>query len=236
MKVMKAHRQVRDVMSRSVISVTPKTGFQRMVELMQDHAVSALPVVDEGGRPLGIVSEDDLLARERSQVAVNGAAWAERWRLGGDRRRSTARSAAELMTAPAITVALDAALAVAARRMHDANVRRLVVVDAVGRMVGVVSRRDLLLPYRTGDSEIRTAVLDSIRARAAWSDVSKVGVIVEHGVVRLTGEVEYRSEALAIASLARIVDGVVDVDDRLLCREEDVRGGTNPDEGEPVSA
>jgi CBS domain-containing protein len=232
---MKVHRQVRDVMSRSVISVTPQTGYRRMVELMQDHAVSALPVVDEAGRPLGIVSEDDLLAKERSQAAVTGAAWAERWRLGTDRRRSAARSAVELMTAPAITIEPDAALAATARRMHDENVRRLVVVDDGGRMVGVVSRRDLLLPYRAGDSEIRTTVLDSVRARAAWSDVSKVGVTVEQGVVRLAGEVQYRSEALAIASLARIVDGVVDVDDRLLCREEDVRGGTHPDEGEPIS-
>jgi CBS domain-containing protein len=224
--------RVGEVMSQPAISVKAQTGYRRLVELMHDNQVSALPVVDEEARPLGVASEEDLLARERVQASPADAAWAERWRLGADRITSRARRAGELMSTPATTITADAPLAVAARRMHDQGVRRLVVVDDEGRTIGIVSRSDLLRPYLATADEIRSAVWEAIRSRAAWSDVSSVDVDVDEGTVRLTGEVEYRSDALALVALARSLDSVIDVDDQLLCRIEDVAAGLHVDDTE----
>jgi len=219
---MTVQHSVADVMSHPVISVGPGAAFRRVAELMREKDISATPVVDEDRRPLGIVSEDDLLARERTQATRRGDAWAERWWADADQVRATASTAGGLMTAPAITITADASLALAARRMHDAQVKRLVVVDTEGRMVGVVSRRDLLSVYAAPDAEIRMRVLAALVPRLAWCEASTVTVSVDGGVVHLDGEVPYRSDAMVLEALARTVDGIVEIDNRLEWASEDV--------------
>jgi len=221
---------VGDVMSQQVVSVGPTAGYRRIVELMANHAISGVPVVDRNGRPLGVVSEDDLLAKERAQSALLDGAWAERGRMAADRSRARALRARDLMTAPAATITAEAPLAVAARRMHGERVRRLIVVDAGGRMIGIVSRRDLLGVFRASDDEIRRHVLDAIHPRAEWTDVSRITVSVDDGIVHIAGGVEYRSDVLALGAIARNVDGVVDVLNNLRCETEDVSLGSHLDD------
>jgi CBS domain-containing protein len=221
---------VGDVMSQQVISVGPSAGYRRIVELMATNAISGVPVVDSKGRPLGVVSEDDLLAKERAQSPLRDGAWEERGRLAADRSRARAFRARDLMTAPAATITAEVPLAVAARRMHEGRVRRLVVVAADGRMIGIVSRRDLLGVFRASDEEIRRRVVDAIHPRAEWSDVSRIAVSVVDGIVAIAGDVEYRSDVLALGAIARNVDGVVDVLNNLRCATEDVSLGSHLDD------
>jgi CBS domain-containing protein len=223
-------RTVGDAMSQQVVSVGPTAGYRRIVDLMATHAISGVPVVDRNGRPLGVVSEDDLLAKERAQSAFRDGAWAEHRQVATDRSRARAFRARDLMTAPAATITADAPLAVAARRMHEGHVRRLIVVDAGGRMIGIVSRRDLLGVFRAPDDEIRRRVMDAIHPRAAWSDVSPIKVSVDDGIVDIAGEVQFRSDVLALGAIARDVDGVVDVLNNLHCETEDVSLGSHLDD------
>ena len=222
---------VADVMTGPAITVSPDTRFRRIVDLLGRNRISAVPVVDTDRRPLGIVSEDDLLARERSQASLRGGAWAKPWQLEADHARAAAETAAELMTAPAVTITADAPVALAARRMHDNKVRRLAVVDTGGRLIGLVTRRDLLRVYEASDAELRARVLSVLGPRLLWCDGDDVDcdVSVEDGVVHLRGAVSYSSDALALTALARSVDGVVDVENSLRWAGEDVLVGTHAD-------
>lgn len=220
---------VGDVMTRAVISVSPTATFRQLVDLMAQHQVSGVPVVDAQKRPIGIVSEDDLLARERAQTALIGGPW-HPGRREEERARSHACNAGELMSAPPSTISSDQPLPVAARQMHRRGVRRLVVVDGDGRLAGILSRRDLLAVYRTDDAKIRRRVLAGIRPRLAWNGRDGVEVTVHDGVVKLTGDVEYRSDIVALRAIAANIDGVVDVRDDLNCAIEDISIGSHLDD------
>ena len=119
-------RTVSDVMTKQVHVAGPLAPFKQLVRLIAENRVSAIPIVDQRGVPIGIVSESDLLLDER-HVGRGGEAVASRF-----------------MTSPVITVGADASRTQAASLMRDRNVRRLVVVDDRGRIAGIVSRSDLL--------------------------------------------------------------------------------------------
>ncbi|HXF72560.1 MAG TPA: CBS domain-containing protein [Actinomycetota bacterium] len=215
-----AMRTVADVMTRDVVPATPSTPFKELVRLLDEHRVSALPVVDEDDRPLGVVSEADLLLKEE-QVAARGGVLA-RWRHRADRAKAQASVAAELMTSPAVTVERTATLPEAARLMHERGVKRLLVVDGEGRLVGIVSRSDLLRVFLRPDAEIREDVLRSVIEGALWLDPGAVRVEVEGGRVRLEGTIERRSLIPVVVRLVSQVDGVVGVESRLGWQVDDV--------------
>jgi len=145
--------RVGDVMTRDVVSVRPETPCRAVADLMIEHRVSGIPVVDYFGHVVGVVSETDLLprietARERPRLG-------ERRAYRRDRRKAAGRTAAEVMTSPAVSVMPSLSVPVAARRMRVAGVKRLPVEDALGRLVGVVSRGDLLRAGATDDRDLR---------------------------------------------------------------------------------
>ena len=113
-------RNVSDVMTARVHTASPHTPFKLLMRLISENQVSAIPIVDQRGVPVGVVSESDMLLK-----------------VGG-------RVASDVMTSPAIVVALNTGVSEAARLMREKNVRRVVVVDQRGRIAGVVSRSDLL--------------------------------------------------------------------------------------------
>ncbi len=145
------------VMTKDVVTARPETTFKEIVTLLSEHHVSGLPVVDEKGRPLGVVSEADTLVKQEQH---GGAA--TRPLLGRKRRarwrKATGRVAGDLMTAPAVTVGPDATVTAAARTMAHKNVRRLCVVDGEGKLVGIVSRRDVIGTFLRDDDAIRTDI------------------------------------------------------------------------------
>jgi CBS domain-containing protein len=216
------HRRVADVMTTDLVVATPSTSVPDLARMMRENAVSALPVVDEDGRPVGVVSEADLLVKERELAAHHGGLWMESHPTAGDRVKAEALEAAELMSSPPATIGGEASLAAAARRMAERGVRRLLVVDDVGRLRGLVSRRDLLKVYETGDDELRRRVLEALAPRAYWTDLDRVDIAVTGGVVTLRGPVPYRSDALALAGIATAIEGVGGVRNQLTAAADDV--------------
>lgn len=199
-----------DVMSTHPVTVTPGTGFKRMASLMHANRISGLPVVDPGGHPVGVVSETDLLAKER-RPSMPRLTWLHPGRTM-EHVRSRGTTAEEVMTSPAVTVTLHTGLVVAARRLDEHGVRRLLVVDDDGRLAGVVTRHDLLRAFLRPDAEILRDVEGIVRR---WALVGSARIVtsVDEGIVTLSGTPDTAEEIEALTELIGTVDGVVDVVD-----------------------
>jgi CBS-domain-containing membrane protein len=213
---------VASVMTRDVVAVAPDAPYKEVVERLHERGVSAVPVVDADRRVLGIVSEADLLLKEERVLQWPGERLLD---PHGDAARAAARSAAGLMTSPAVTVESRASLTQAARLMHRHHVKRLPVVDSTGRLVGIVSRGDLLLAFLRSDESIAGEVREHVLTDTLSIDPDDLGVRVEDGVVRLEGRLETRSLARILVRLVAAVEGVVGVvgvDHRLSWRLDDV--------------
>jgi CBS domain-containing protein len=218
------HEAVGAVMTTDVVKVRPATPFKQIARLLARHGVSGLPVVDDDDKVLGVVSETDLLTHQARQGAEGSAHRAPLTRAA---RRGAASgrplTAGELMTAPAVTVhALDP-VARAARTMVRHGVQRLPVLDEEERLVGIVTRRDLLGVFLRPDAAIRAQVVDEVLIRSLWLSPDTVEVTVADGVVTLTGRVERRSEIPVATAVIRRLDGVVDVVSHLTYRLDDSR-------------
>ena len=211
---------VADVMSREVVTVDGLAPFKEVVRLMQANGVSALPVVDEDGTMLGIVSEGDLILKEDPDLEGRGHLFEGRERVAA-RTKAAAATAWELMTSPVITVAPDASLGEAANLMRRHAVKRLPVLDESGRLVGIVSRVDLLEIFMRSDAEIAEEVRGDVIRRTLWMEPDTIQVVVHDGVVRLQGQVERRSLLPVVDRLVGAVEGVVAVDDRLTYAHDD---------------
>jgi CBS domain-containing protein len=124
------------------------------------------------------------------------------------------------MSAPAITILPDASIVTAARRMESNAVKRLPVVDELGRLVGIVSRRDLIRVFMRPDEAIRRDVIDQVLRRTFWITPAEVPVEVHEGVVTLTGVVEHRAMIDVAVRLTQAIDGVVDVVNRLTADDD----------------
>ena len=203
---------VADVMTRDVVAVRKDAQFKDIVRVMRAGRFSALPVLDDDDRVIGVVSEDDLLVREGSRAADGGSRFLVRH---GERVKAGGLAAAGLMTRPAITIRPDAGVAEAARTLHSRHLRRLPVVTGDGRIVGVVSRADLLGVYDRPDAHIRTEIVEQVIESEFVLDRLAFTVTVESGVVKLSGPVASKYVALSLLDAVRQVDGVLAVEDRL---------------------
>jgi CBS-domain-containing membrane protein len=204
---------VGDVMTKEVVTVGSDCDFKACVDLLRVHRISAMPVMD-GDYILGVISEFDLLLKEESRDSV-----ANLGRRQG--HQATARTAGDVMTSPALCVGLGASLAETARLMHKRSVKRLPVVDEQGRLVGIVSRHDLLKVFLRSDESIRREVSKDVLKKELWIDNGAVDVEVRDGVVTLTGELETKSLTELVTRLVAAVEGVVGVDGMLGFRLDD---------------
>ncbi|MFB9339312.1 CBS domain-containing protein [Actinoplanes octamycinicus] len=204
---------VSDVMTRDVVAVGPDASYRELVALMAAHRINALPVIDAGRRVLGVVSESDLLHK----IEYRGAArprWFER-RERAARRKAGGLTAGELMTAPAEVVLPTTGIRTAARRMDQTHVKQMPVEDPLGRLIGIVSRSDLLKEHLRPDAEILADARAAVDEVTCAENTCQVDVTVERGVVTLTGRVERRSTVALTERLVRLTPGVLDVDTRL---------------------
>ncbi len=119
------------------------------------------------------------------------------------------------MTTPAVTLSEDATVAEAARRLHATGVKRLPVEDVVGRLVGIVSRSDLLKVFLRPDQEIRREIVDDVIHHDMLMGTGRFHVLVTDGVVILEGTCERRSLIPILVRAVYGVDGVVRVENRL---------------------
>ncbi|WKU06540.1 CBS domain-containing protein [Micromonospora sp. HUAS LYJ1] len=203
--------QVDDVMTREVATVGEETPYRVIVDMLIRRGVSAVPVVDDFRRVLGVVSEADLLHK----VEHSGAQEERRVFTGRRRRVSREKAGAllarELMTAPAVTTHPGASLPAAARLMDREAVKRLPVLDDLGRLVGIVTRSDLLRVHLRTDAEIREDVVQEVLRRVLAVRDGLVTVQVRDGAVRLDGRLDRRTAAELAEKLAGQVSGVVQV-------------------------
>ncbi|KOU22781.1 CBS domain-containing protein [Streptomyces sp. WM6368] len=203
--------KVADLMTDEVVSVAPGTGFKDVAKLLAQYDISGVPVLDDEDRVVGVVSQTDLLARTGS-----GSHPAEQ-----SGTVAGAPSAGDVMSAPAVTVHAEETVADAARLMTRRSIERLPVVDVEDRLVGIVTRRDLLRMFLRPDSEIRRRVSDEVLTEVLGVPTGDVDVHVVDGIVTLDGQVERRSQLSALLSLVEQLDGVVAVASRVTARTDD---------------
>ncbi|MGW6919054.1 CBS domain-containing protein [Kitasatospora sp. NPDC054939] len=206
------HATVESVMTSPAVRIAPETGFREIVTVLKEYDITGLPVVDTDGRPLGIVSEADLLrtlAAQEDPGSLLPAPDFPRPVPGG------AVTAFDLMTGPALCTTPGTSVVAAARLMSRHGVKRLPVLDADGRVIGMVSRGDLLGVFLREDRVIRREIVEEVLGRIAGVSPAEVGVEVDQGRVVLSGSIGDPQLVSVVVSLCRSVDGVVSVTDRL---------------------
>jgi CBS-domain-containing membrane protein len=228
-------RTVQDVMTREVVAARGPTPFKELVRLLNAHRVTAVPVLDDAGRlVVGVVSESDLALKEVAPLREAHSPVFETAQHRGERAKAASLTAAELMTAPAVTAGPEEPVVTAARRMYDRRVKRLPVVDHSGALVGIVTRADLLKVFLRSDEELRFDILDHVIGDLVPLPSGAVEVEVSDGVVHLTGRVRRRSQALTLEKVTGAVDGVVAVESRLTWRVDDIDVQPVPPEPAPL--
>jgi CBS-domain-containing membrane protein len=220
-------RTVSDVMTRTVVSVSAFTPFKDIVRRMQEYRVSAVPVVDEDERVLGLVSEGDLILKKDPGLEGEPRLF-EGVHRRQDRSKAAGLIASQVMSAPVVTVGPDASLGEAARLMHRRTVKRLPVVDqADGRILGVVSRTDLLKVFLREDGEIEQEIRDDVIRRTLWIDPDTIRVVVNDGVVAIEGQLERRSLIPILERLVLSTEGVIAFEHHLSYLTDDTSPSTD---------
>jgi len=220
------HDKVGSVMATEVVRALYGTPLKEVARLLAEHRISGLPVVDEDEQVIGVISGTDLTVgqaeapepgRPKRRFGLAGLTRGAHRRAAG----AHARTAGQLMSVPPVTVHADNTIAEAARTMAQSCVERLPVVDEEDRLVGIVTRRDLLQVFLQPDAEIHREVIDEVLIRSLWLATSSVDVGVDEGVVTLTGHVERKSEAEIALTMTNRIDGVVAVVDKLTYQLDD---------------
>lgn len=203
--------RIEDVMTRDVVSVTPETPLKDVAAVLVERGVSGLPVCDADGTVVGVLSEADLLVKQGGAPERSGGlfAWLVDTASAPDLAKLRAHTAGEAMTAPAITVESHSPVSEAARTMVSLGVNRLPVV-ADGRLVGIVTRADLVRLFTRSDEEIARDIRQDVVKRL-WVAPERIEVEVEQGEVVLRGEVDTEVEAELLAKRIPLVAGVVGV-------------------------
>jgi CBS domain-containing protein len=212
---------VADVMTSRVHVASPLTPFKSLVRLIEENRVSAIPIVNQQGFPIGIVSATDLLLKERGSELGSTRDLLHVQKRRRERAKAAGTVASDVMTSPAITVESDTSLSLAARLMHEKNVRRLVVVDERGLIAGIVSRSDLLQVFLRTDEELREEIAGKLIPAILVSSRDAVGVQVRLNIATLSGEVDRKSDVEIVTRMTRELDGVVGVVNQLSYRWDD---------------
>ena len=208
--------KVRDVMRNVAIAVGEDASFAEIVRTMRRYGVGAVSVVDADCRPVGVVSEDDLLLKEVDPVR-HGASIFESRKRREEREKAAAVTASALMSTPAITVTPGSPVRDAARLMHEKRFKVLPVIDVVtGRIAGTLHQSDVLRVFT------RSALALEREVRAVIGDLTSVSVSVAGGVVTISGQVARGSQAIHLVEEIRRVEGVIDVVSELTYDKDDL--------------
>ena len=206
--------QVRYVMRRAVTGISADTPFLEVARMLAREQIGAAPVVDEEERVVGVIAESDLLARAASLASDERPGTFGR--LFGRSRRDgeSGGTAGTLMTSPALTVHPWTSVLDAARTASHSRIRQIYVTDHKGRLVGVVSRSELLQALVRDDEAIRAEILSRVVTGLLGTDPALVDVDVRNGVVTLTGALPADIVERLTQEVAEIPD-VADVLDHL---------------------
>jgi len=199
--------RVVDLMTTDVIRVSPDTRIKEAARLMFRHRVSGLPVVDADGRLAGIITEADFL---RMEVARNEAD-----------EPQPVETVGEVMSTGVVTIAPDAQITDAAKAMVVQDIKRLPVVDDDNKMLGIISRLDVVAVFTRPDEVIEDEIREDLLRRVLFVDPDDVQVEVANGIVTFRGEIGTKNEARILGELSRRLDGVMRVENLVTWRIED---------------
>ncbi len=216
-----------DVMSRNVATVTPETTITEIVKLLLDRHISAVPVVDESGVIVGIVSEGDLVRRQESGTERHPSWWLRLIMAPEEKShdyvKSHGRNASDVMTKQLVTVAADTPLDEIATLLERHRIKRVPVVDG-GKLIGIVSRADLIrglaahpaaLPAPSDDdAALQDAIMKTIRDQTGVR-TEFINVIVSGGTVHLWGGTRTQEEKKAVRIAAESIAGAERVVDHV---------------------
>jgi CBS domain-containing protein len=207
--------RVEEIMTRDVVTVGPDEPIKSVARLLVDHGISGVPVCGRDGEVLGVVSEADILRREEgiSCDLPRVLTWVAR-RLDGELDKLTARTAADAMSVAPITARPAQQVADVARSMVDNRINRLPVVSN-GRLVGIVTRADLMRAFIRSDAEIEREIREDILFRTMLLLPDDFDLGVTDGHASIAGGVGSQEDAELLVRWVRRVPGVVDVDARL---------------------
>jgi CBS domain-containing protein len=202
------------VMTTGVLTVDQDAPFAAIAAALGRHHVSAFPVLSPAGQVIGVVSEADLLVKLALASGENGmpgmiGGILHRQELG----KAGAITARDLMTAPAVTVSPEDTVEHAAKLMYLHRVKHLPVVDANAHLTGIISRADILSVFGRGDANIEQEVAADVALGTSPAD--SIDVVVQDGIVTLTGKAESSEVAHKVTRRVRHIEGVVAVRDRM---------------------
>lgn len=195
---------VRDLMTTDVVAVGPTTSTRDAARMMFRYRVSGLPVVDPDDHVLGIITEGDFLEMELKRQDEGIAA----------------PLVQDVMSHSVLSVSPDLEIMDAARYMHEHSVKRVLVIEE-GKMVGIISRFDIVAAFTRPDDLIEDEIREDLIRRVLFVDPETVDVQVANGVVTFVGTIGTRTEARLVEELARRLDGVVGVENNLDWRIDD---------------
>jgi len=204
--VIGVHARVKDIMTADVVAVTSDASYREVVTLLRANQVSGLPVIDDQGIVMGVVSETDLLAGQERRPG---------WRPHLKHVAAGDLTARDLMTRPAVTTSPDELVSSVARLMSSHKLRRLPVVDGQGHLAGIVCRSDVLSVFSRPGEEIRREITQDVILDGFFTDPARFTVTVKDGIVTLEGEPGSAVLGRNIVDQVRHVEGVVAVRDRL---------------------
>lgn len=204
---------VKDIMTTHVVAVRKYASFKDIAISLREHRVSAFPVLDEDDKVIGVVSEADLLTKEAlvpRAPGLGGGRWHHK-----DHVKAAGVTAGDLMSAPPVTARPLDTIGSAARLMYGRKVKRLPVIDADGRLVGIVSRSDVLSVYSRPDADIRAEITERVMLEQLLTDPARFTLTVADGIVTVEGVPETAANGHDMIEEIRHVEGVVSVRDRL---------------------
>ncbi len=220
--------KARDIMSTKVVTVNPATSVRDLAALMIEKHVSGLPVLNDNGTLVGMISEGDLLRRPELGTEKHRRRWASFFSGAEEQAREFTKShglrAGDVMTEQVLHVSEDTPLGDIVNLMEKYNIKRLPVLSDA-KLVGIVSRVDLLRalavrqavtlpPPAEGDAAIRAAMND-VLATQEWAMSAMVNVIVSEGVMHLWGVIDSKDQSHALRVAAENIPGVKSVEEHL---------------------
>jgi CBS domain-containing protein len=214
--------KVKDLMTTEVLSIGPEASLKDVAEILAQRHISGLPVVGARGEVLGVVSEADILVKEAGLDASGGGLLSRllladletKWKL-------EARTAGEAMSSPALTIGPERTVDEAAARMVERGIKRLPVVDENGKLVGIVTRTDMIRAFVRPDSALLEEITEDVLARTLWIAPERVSVTVSRGEVTLAGRLDSKEDAELVRHFVERVPGVVSVRSELGWLDED---------------
>jgi CBS domain-containing protein len=193
-------------MTTDVITVSRETGIREAARLMFRNRVSGLPVTAVDGTLAGIITEADFLRleveRQEGEIEIG-------------------ETVGDVMSPGVVTTGPDTEIYEAAKMMTFQDIKRLPVVDEDSRLLGIISRADIVSVFTRPDDVIEDEIREDLIRRVLFIDPDQLNVSVTNGVVTFVGEVGTRNEARLLSELASRLDGVLHVESRLAWRYDD---------------